>query len=638
LTTTYDPKVLTLADLLERSHEKFKNQNCLGERKVVKIHKEEKVAHGEKKQWTYPEMSEYQWLTYEQFYNRALDFGSGLRALGLEPGDMLGFFEETRLDWVTAYFGCVVHNVTALTVYANLGKSALAYALNQGEVTCLLMNASQLDLVKSIAKEVPSLRTVIYFKDNSDFNIDSQANGLTFCSFDEVVQKGQGNNRREKTLPKPNDTAVIMYTSGSTGTPKGVVILHSNIISMAAAIKEYIDLRDDDLYLSYLPLAHILAFCIQCAALGVGVPAGFGSPRTLTDQSVKNCRGDLSELKPTIFVGVPSVFMRIKTAADTKVNRSKVVKMLFSVFYRLKTILLQVGAPTWLPDLLVFNKFKSQVGGRLRLMVSGGGALPASVQTWLSTVFGIPFIQGYGATEVAGAAAVQLQYNAKPGRVGPPLSCNEIKLVDLPEKNYTSQDKPFPRGEIWIRGPNVAAGYYKSEEQTRQAFVSGWFRTGDIAQWNSDGSLSVIDREKNLIKPPHGEYISLEVLETAYKSNPLFNNVLVYVDQHHNDCVAVVEVSKRALQDLAKANKVEVNSEETFVDSKEIRATVLKELMKTAKAQDLKSIETVRSVAVSTTEWTVDNELVTPTLKINRKKVIEYFQKAIDSMYDELEK
>lgn len=221
------------------------------------------------------------------------------------------------------------------------------------------------------------------------------------------------------------------------------------------------------------------------------------------------------------------------------------------------------------------------------------------------------------------------------GNVGPPTPCCDIKLVDVPEMGYHTSNA-VPRGEIAVRGPNVALGYYKREEQTREVFMDdGWFMTGDIGQINEDGTLSVIDRRKNIIKLDHGEYIALEKLESVYGNSPFVspNGVCVYADPFSSYPVALVLPQQMYAENWARANKIQFSDFSNLCRDKCLQNAVLQSLQQEARNANLKQFEVVREVRCLDEEWTPENGVLTAAMKIKRSEIAQRYKAALDEMY-----
>merc|ERR1711974_86793 len=270
-------------------------------------------------------------------------------------------------------------------------------------------------------------------------------------------------------------------------------------------------------------------------------------------------------------------------------------------------------------DRLIFDKMKESMGGRVRFMVSGGAPLSSAAHLFLQACFGVPILQGYGLTETCGAGCAMMPDDHSQGTAGPPVPCVEIKLVDVPDMNYLSSNNP-PTGEIWIRGPSVSKGYYLEEEKTAEVFTEdGWFKTGDVGMWNENGSLSIIDRIKNLVKGPGGEYIALEKLESVYKNSSFVQNVCVFVSKDVPKVIAIIEPSER--------KKEESNANE-------FKKLVLEDLRETGTANQLRKYELVTDVIIVDEEWSSDNNMLTAAMKLNRRAIYSECEEELDSLID----
>jgi len=223
------------------------------------------------------------------------------------------------------------------------------------------------------------------------------------------------------------------------------------------------------------------------------------------------------------------------------------------------------------------------------------------------------------------------------GNVGAPFPCLEIKLVDVPEMGYNSHTDP-PKGELWVRGASVSIGYYKNEAKTKEEFESdgGWFKTGDVAQWNANGTVSIIDRKKNLVKPPHGEYIAVERLESTYKNSLFVNNIYVHADPHHNELIAFVMPNRKHLEEWAHKNGVPADDFEALCNNPKAVTAVIEDLGKVWRANALRSMERIDAVVLFSTEWTAENGWLTTALKLRRFDIKVKQKDLIESTYAEL--
>lgn len=273
--------------------------------------------------------------------------------------------------------------------------------------------------------------------------------------------------------------------------------------------------------LAYLPAAHILEFVFENAVLYWGGTMGYGNPRTLSDVNVRNCKGDIREFKPTILIGVPAVWEQVRKGIVNKVsNGSFIVKNMFWGAMAAKNWLLHTGLPgVGVLDSVVFSKIKDATGGRLRICMNGGGPISKDTQRFISVAIA-PMISGYGLTETAAMGVIMDPLSFTTEALGEITGAVEVKLVDFADAGYFSTNSP-PQGEIWIRGDSITDGYLDLEKETKEAFTDdGWFKTGDIGEFDRLGQLQIIDRKKNLVKTLNGEYIALEkVCLTSKPSN-----------------------------------------------------------------------------------------------------------------------
>ncbi|QRV99415.1 AMP binding enzyme [Ceratobasidium sp. AG-Ba] len=328
--------------------------------------------------------------------------------------------------------------------------------------------------------------------------------------------------------------------------------------------------------------------------------------------------GDIRAFRPTIMVGVPAVWETIRKGIMSKVNQTGGIRK--SVFMGGMSIK-KAGVPglSQAVDAIVLSQVKAQTGGRLRLALSGGAALSRETQEFLSLAL-VTVLQGYGMTESCGMCAILPPEYMSYGPVGVPVPSIEIKLLDHPEAGYLSTNE-LPQGEILIRGPSVTKGYFKRDDlnSDKEIFAGdGWFRTGDVGQWNKDGTLSIIDRIKNLVKLQGGEYIALERLESTYKSCSLVANI----------CVHAVPDAKQPMALIYPTNP-------TCATTSSRGRGCAKECNAVGKKAGFKPLEILEAVVLTPEEWTPENELVTAAQKIQRKKIAQRYEKEIKEVYKE---
>ncbi|KAM6970342.1 long-chain-fatty-acid--CoA ligase 3a [Aplochiton taeniatus] len=641
LVSALQPGMDTLDKVFEYAAQRFPHRDCLGTREVIS---EEDERQGNGKVFKKVILGEYRWLSYEEIHVAAKFLGSGLVTLGQRAHCNIAIFCETRAEWIVAAQACFLHNFPLVTLYSTLGGPAIAHALNETEVTHIVTSKELMETrLKDILLEVPKLKHVIVV-DSTPTRWPSYPRGITVHNMAAVQEQGAlpENVSRSRKRPLPSDIAVIMYTSGSTGVPKGVMISHSNIIAAITGMANRIpNLGEEDTYIGYLPLAHVLELSAELVCVAHGCRIGYSSPQTLADQSTKikrGSKGDTSVLQPTLMAAVPEIMDRINKNVMAKVEEmSCVQRTLFVLAYNYKLDQLAKGRSTPLCDNLVFKKVRSLLGGRTRVLLSGGAPLSAATQRFMNVCFCCPVGQGYGLTETCGAGTISELWDYSTGRVGGPLVCSEIKLKDWEEGNYHSYDKPNPRGEIVIGGPNVTMGYYKSKTKNNEDFSvdengQRWFCTGDIGEFHPDGCLKIIDRKKDLVKLQAGEYVSLGKVEAMLKNCPLIDNICAYANSDENYVISFVVPNQKQLLALAEAHGVEGSWEE-LCNNPAMEEVVLQVLTAAALSAQLERFEIPRKIRLSPEPWTPETGLVTDAFKLKRKELKTHYQDDIVRMY-----
>ncbi|KAL9243961.1 hypothetical protein vseg_017789 [Gypsophila vaccaria] len=637
----------TVAALFEQACKKHEQHRFLGTRKVID---KETIQASDGRKFEKVHLGEYQWETFGQVFDRACNFASGLVKLGHDVNSRVAIFSETRAEWFIALQGCLRQNITVVTIYASLGEDALIHSLNETEVSTLICDAKQFKKASAITSKLETVKNVIYFEEDGASS-DSGTSGnsdVKVSSFLEVEKLGKANPLQPR-LPEKNDIAVIMYTSGSTGMPKGVMMTHGNIVATAAAVTTVVPgLGRDDVYLAYLPLAHVLELEAETVMLASGAAIGYGSTLTLTDTSnkiKKGTKGDVSVLQPTLMAAVPAIIDRVRDGVVKKVEeKGGIVKQLFNVAYKRRLSAIEGswfgawGLEKLFWEVLVFKKIRSVLGGRIRFMLCGGAPLSGESQRFVNICMGAPIGQGYGLTETCAGAAFSEWDDISVGRVGPPLPCCYIKLVSWEDGNYTTSDKPMPRGEIVVGGFSVTLGYFKNEEKTNEVYKVDergmrWFYTGDIGQFHRDGCLEIVDRKKDIVKLQHGEYISLGKVEAALVTSNYVDNVMVHADPFHSYCVALVVPAHSALEKWAQESGIQYDSFSELCDKAEAIKEVQLSLSKAAKEARLDKFEIPAKIKLIADPWTPESGLVTAALKLKREQLKTKFKSDLEKLY-----
>ncbi|KAL5355449.1 hypothetical protein BJX96DRAFT_141328 [Aspergillus floccosus] len=641
LVTTLDPQVRTAHDLFEFTANRLPKSHCLGWRPYNAVNK------------TY---GPYQWLDYQTVQKRRTDFGAGLVELHQKHGCLrtgqygVGLWCQNRPEWQITDLACMSQGLYSVSIYDVLAADATEYIINHAELNCVVTSLPHIPTLLKLKPMLPNLKFIVSL-DPLDAGeeaghskralLESVAAGqdVSIYTIDEVEQLGAASGRPMR-LPTPEDIVTINYTSGTTGPPKGVVLTHGNATAAVAAGLVLTDHNQGDTFASYLPLAHIYARLSEHLAFYAGARIGYfhGNIVELVD--------DLKLLKPTGFISVPRLYSRFGNAIRASTVEAPGFKGAMSRhIVAAKTANLKNPDPSKatvkhaLYDRIWAKKVAAALGlERARVMVSGSAPLDPSLHNFLRVAIGADFLQGYGLTETYAMACAQSRQDLTAGNCGRLAPCTEACLLSLPDMEYSVDDKPFPRGELLLRGGNVFKEYFKNPEETSKAITEdGWFRTGDVCTIDEMGRIVIIDRRKNVLKLAQGEYISPERLEGVYLSE------LGYLAQGyiHGDSVQTFLVGIFGVQpdmfapfaSKVLGRTIAESEIKSVLDNEKIRKAVLKDFDRVAKKHKLAGYERVKNCALMMEPFTVENNLLTPTLKLKRPPTTKKYRQLLDELY-----
>lgn len=662
-----DIKATTIPELVKECVGKHGKRNAMGWRDLIDTHIEtkkiKKIIDGQEqevdKDWTFFELSKYKYINYPDLLTLIEDYGKGLVSLGLTPDQTskLHIFASTSHKWLQTFLAAASQSIPVVTAYDTLGESGLTHSLVQTESDAVFTdNALLSQLIKPLRKAT-SIKYIIHGEPIDEADKRNQGKNykeakeakeeilkvnpdIKFFSYDDVLKLGKESDLKPSSNIKPEDLACIMYTSGSTGDPKGVIISHENILAAVGGVSTNAGrdlVSNNDRVIAFLPLAHILELVFELTAIWWGGCLGYANVKTLTDVSCKHCQSDLQEFKPTIMVGVAAVWESVRKGVLAKIKQmSPLIQKIFWTAYKAKTTMSNYHIPGASIFDVIFKKVKAATGGELKYVLNGGSPISKDAQIFISTLIA-PMLVGYGLTETCANTTIVEHNHFEYGVAGSLTGAITAKLVDVADAGYFAKNN---QGEVLLKGKCITKAYYKNEKETKEAFNDeGWFQTGDIGEWTSNGALKIIDRKKNLVKTLNGEYIALEKLESTYRSNPIVLNICCYADQSKVKPVAIILPNESHFKSFLIEEKVYSESEiktkdlSYLCDDKKVIKAVTKSLIATGKSQGLKGIELIQSAIILDEEWTPQNGFVTSAQKLQRKKILNSCKDKVDAAY-----
>jgi long-chain acyl-CoA synthetase len=565
-------------------------------------------------------------VTLAEFRDTVRWFSTGLRTLGVKPGDRVAILSENRPEWATGDFGILCAAAITVPIYPTLLGWQIEYILNDsGSVACIASTDEQLKKLVDIRSHCPHLHTIIV----ADAIPDLPPGVMTF---EQVVaegrkfeeESGRGRFDELRGSRKPADLATIVYTSGTTGNPKGAMLTHGNIASNVAAVTKVLPLQPGWVGMSILPLSHILERTADYAYFYRGGVIAYA-------ESVLKVGENLQEVKPDVFAAVPRLFEKMRARIlDTVAGGSGVSQKIFAwalkiaeerLPYRVENREMPAGLKfrSAIADKLVFKKILGRLGGRVKFVLSGGAPLSPELAAFFIGA-GLEILEGYGLTETSPVIAVNTPAKRRIGSVGPLIPGVEVKIAE--------------DGEILSRGPHIMLGYWNNPEATSQAIDEDrWFHTGDIGVME-DGFLRITDRKKDIIINAYGKNIAPQPLEALLKSSPYIGTPVLIGDRR-KFLVALIVPNFEKLERDAGAMGIHAASREALVANDRVKAIFQGEIDRFNQSLDRQ--EKIRRFTLLPRDFTIDEDEITPSLKVKRKVVDKKYKDIIDSMYaDEL--
>ena len=624
---------------------KFKDRPCLGRR--LKIGENEKGEPIYEKKYTY--------YTYEEVLNMCRKFAKNLHEKKEElitidsyknnKFNLVGIFAKNCTEWVVADMGCQMDSVTTATLYATLGQEAFKYICDQTKIKTILVSP---DLVKLLCEnkqkfKLEYLTNAILF--DLTTNCDSKKElenlrkaGFTAYSFTEDFLKENKNIKNtDLLLSQPETIMTICYTSGTTGDPKGVMLSQKNMISVLETVirDSSVPLDENGTHISFLPLAHIFERMVISGFMGVAAKVGFisGSVRTTLME-------DMSILGPTLLFTVPRVLQTVRKKIFDGFDALGGWKrrLAYTAYYTKLENYKKYGIITHLIyDKLVFAKIRAMFGNKLKTVLCASAPMPKELADDFKVFLSIPIIEGLGMTELSGSAFCTNYHDLNNFTAGGVTSGVKMIIKSVPDLGYTIDDIidgiNCPAGEICLKGPLIFNGYYKNDLENSKAFdEDGYFHTGDVGRifpYYGNG-LKIVDRVKEIFKLSQGEYIIPAKLESVYVKSNFIQQIMIYGNSTMNYILAIICPDKQHC-----ARELDITEEELIKDEEnpKLKKIILNDLDRLAIEANFNGLEKVKFILLTFEGFTIQNECMTPTMKIVRKKVEIRFKNRIEKLF-----
>lgn len=555
-------------------------------------------------------------LSSDQIYQRVRALGKVFLNWGAQKGDCIALIGENRWEWAVTDFAVLAIGAVNVPIYPTLTGDQISVLLQDAGCRIAVVSTVQQFEKLHAARGQTQLEYIVLMDDSK-----LPQGAIGFSSLIEGADAlGSARDTVFDALARsvdPQDLATLIYTSGTTGEPKGVMLTHGNVATnQNYAVREF-SFGPDDVCISFLPLSHITARALDYVMYGCGAQVAYCSQFDKLPQSMR-------EIRPTVFVGVPRVYEKIRQEVERRASLSPVKKRLLAGAVKLGAMYSdevyagrQPNSPLWkTAKKLVYGKVHEAFGGRVRVFVSGGAPLGVDTAKWFASV-GIPVWEGYGLTETSPVIAINSPVHQRMGSVGQKLPNVEIKFAD--------------DGELLVRGPSIFPGYWKKPSANGECFdAEGWFRTGDIGHLDKDGFLYITDRKKELLKTSGGKLVAPQPIENKLKTNLLVAQVALVGDRH-KFISAIISPNFAALEEWARHHTIEVRTRAELVSDYRVVA-LYADIVRETNA-GLANFETIKRFRIVPDEWTQDSGELTPSMKLKRRVISQRYAAVVADLY-----
>jgi long-chain acyl-CoA synthetase len=552
---------------------------------------------------------QWEWMTYLEFGKQTDAFRAALSELGLKRGDRVAVIANNRPEWAIAAYACFGLGVAFVPMYEAQLPKDWEFIVKDCEAKGLIVATDAIaKKTQPFLESIPSLEHII------SLDPATKDEGKTHAYKTLIATKA----KVPSITPETKDIACFIYTSGTTGNPKGVILSHGNIASNVSAIHEVFPMSSMDRSLSFLPWAHSFGQTVELHAL-----ISMGASMAIAE-SVDKILDNLAETKPTLLFSVPRIFNKLYAAVQKQISTKpgfiqSMVKTSLATRKKQRLgeeVSLGEGLVLALTDKVVFSKVRARFGGRLKYAFSGGAAISTDVAEFIDGL-GVTVYEGYGLTETSPITTANWPSNRKIGSVGKPIPGVKVSIS--------------PEHEIVVHGPNVMLGYHNRKEENDAVFTSdGGFRTGDMGRIDDEGFLHITGRIKEQYKLENGKYVVPTPLEEQLKLSAYVLNAMVYGDNKPYN-VALVVANVDAVKKWGEENGVSDTDAEKLLANPKVQKLFKSELEHYG--EKFKGFEGVKDFALISEDFTTDNGMLTPSLKVKRRKVVETYLPVIEALY-----
>ena len=573
------------------------------------------AAHNPRAVLWQDEFGQWQPISSDQIYQRVRALGRTFLEWGVRKGDRIALIGENRWEWAVADFAILAIGAADVPIYPTLtGEQIATLVRDAGCRIAVVSTRQQFDKLNSVRAQTELERIVIM---DSPAPKGAVAMSELLAGADALASERDPIFDALVGAARPEDLATLIYTSGTTGEPKGVMLTHGNIAANQSCATTAFSFNATDACISFLPLSHITARALDYVMYDCGAQVAYCAQFDKLPQAMK-------EVRPTVIVGVPRVYEKIRQAVEQKSAASpmkkRILKWAIGVGSRHIDSVYSGRQPSSLlwkvARKLVYAKVREAFGGRVKVFISGGAPLGMDTAQWFASV-GIAIWEGYGLTETSPVISLNSPVKQRMGSVGPPLPNVELKLAG--------------DGELLVRGPSVFAGYWQKPQANAESFDDeGWFRTGDIAHLDADGFLYITDRKKELLKTSGGKLVAPQPIENKLKNSMLVGQAALVGDKR-KFISALISPNFAALEDWARREGIKFNSRAELVG--DMRVVALFGELVSEVNRGLASFETLKRFRVVPEEWTQESGELTPSMKLKRRVITERYAEVIAELY-----